>query len=97
MEQKSKKTSLLISIITTISEKTINKIMKDQQTMCIMACVVYDYDSILGTATLYLPPDFTTISSVTYKNRTGVTIHPGEKVYLVYKYGDVSQGWIANV
>lgn len=97
MTDNDKSSSMLIKFVTDLVEKIMGIILKEKQVMCTMACIVYDYDPLTLNATLYLPPDFVTISSVNYKNRTGVTIHPGEKVYLLYKYGDISQGWIANL
>jgi len=86
----------LYSMIITIVEKVLRNVLRDQQVMCTMACTVATYNVGLGTATLYLPPDFTNASTVNYTNRTGATLLPGQKVYLLYKYGDISQGWIAH-
>ena len=46
-----------------------------------------------ATATVYFPPDLVNASNP-FINKTGRTISPNEKVYLLLKYGESDQGWI---
>ncbi len=48
-----------------------------------------------ANATVYFPPDLVTESNP-FKNKTGRTINPGEKVYLILKYKESDQGWIID-
>lgn len=86
----------LIQFVSSLVEKLSKASLRDQQVICMMACTVATYNSVAGTATLYIPPDIIRASTVNYVNRTGATLTVGQKVYILYKFGDISQGWIAH-
>jgi hypothetical protein len=92
----SKKSSMLTQLISDIAYRVTCKILRDEQSTNMLACIVASYDSGRNTATLYMPPDYITAGVVRYINHTNSQLSVGDKVYLLYKYGDVSQGWIAH-
>jgi hypothetical protein len=97
MEQKTKADQLLIRFVSLLTEKLVSTFLRDQQVICTMACVIPLFPVAPGASTqLFLPPDFTNQSAVSYVNNTSATLLPGQKVYLLYKFGDISQGWIAH-
>ena len=96
MDKKEHKNSdKLTNLIQLISEKVVYKVLRNEQIATILPCVVATYDSVNNTATLYIPPDVTNASVLNYKNRTGGSLTPGDKVYLIYRFGEADQGWIA--
>lgn len=86
----------LIQFVSTLVEKLSKISLRDQQVVCMMGCTVATYNTVALTATLYIPPDVIRASTVNYSNRTGTALTVGGKVYLLYKFGDISQGWIAH-
>lgn len=90
-----KQVDLLNKLINMIAERVVYKILREEQILATVVCKVATYDSISDSATLYIAPDYTTASSVSYKNKTGSALSLNQKVYLIYRWGDVDQGWIA--
>jgi hypothetical protein len=91
-----KKTMVLVQLIQDVAYKITKGILRDEHSVNMMACIVASYNSGSNTATLYMPPDYTTSSSMSYINHTNSELSVGDKVYILYKYGDVAQGWIAH-
>jgi len=87
---------VLAQIIEDVARKVFRSMSRDEQAVSMMACVVATYSAGTNSATLYMPPDYSTASIVSYVNHSGATLSPGDKVYILYKYGDISQGWIAH-
>lgn len=87
---------MLNQLISKIAEDVVRNILRDEQATNMMACTVATYDEGTATATLYMPPDYLTASTTSYVNHTNSKLVAGDKVYLLYKYGDISQGWIAH-
>lgn len=95
MNRKEQKNSdKMIRLVEIIAEKIIYQILRKEQVATLLPCVVGTYDSLNNKATLFIPPDFDNESVLYYPNRTGGSLTPGDKVYLIYRFGEADQGWI---
>ena len=84
----------LEGFIMDIVENKFNKLARSKKIYQGQACEVVTYTVLTDSATLHIPPDMTTETAVSYANLTGVTLVAGNKVELIYRYGDIDQGFI---
>lgn len=95
MSRKEQKNSdKIIRLIEIISQKVVYQILRSEQVATLLPCVVATYDNVNNTATLFMLPDLDNESVLYYPNKTGLSLSPGDKVYLIYKFGEADQGWI---
>ena len=86
----------ILDSIPTIVEQILKQIARSKKIQARKACLVATYDSVSDTATLYMPPDLDTESSVSYKNLTGSTLSTNQKVDILHDFTDEDQGVIVT-
>lgn len=98
----------LNQLIEKISEKIVEKTVKEKYLMSRMAVIVNEFDPDTNTASVIFPTDLKTPTTYKYPNRTGknnlaMTVWEngnikifGDKVYLVYQTNNISQGWLES-
>ncbi len=98
----------LNQLIEKISEKIVEKTVKEKYLMSRMAVIVNEFDPDTNAASVIFPTDLKTPTTYKYPNRTGknnlaMTVWEngnikifGDKVYLVYQTNNISQGWLES-
>ena len=95
MNRKEQKNSdKMIRLVELIAEKVVYHILRKEQVVALLPCVVATYNSTNNNATLFIPPDLDNESILYYPNKTGSALTSGDKVYLIYRFGEADQGWI---
>lgn len=95
MNRKEQKNSdKMIRLVELIAEKVVYHILRKEQVVALLPCVVATYNSTNNNATLFIPPDLDNESILYYPNKTGGALTSGDKVYLIYRFGEADQGWI---
>lgn len=98
----------LNQLVEQISEKVVEKTIKEKYLMSRMAVIVNEFDPETNTASVIFPTDLNKPTSYKYPNRTGkntlaMTVWEngkikifGDKVYLIYQTNNISQGWLES-
>lgn len=86
----------LIDLIRQIANEVVDAKLTDNQVLTYKSVVVSSYNTTDKTAKIIIPPDMNTVSIYSYPNRSGHTLVAGQKVYLAYMYGNVSQGYLVD-
>lgn len=86
----------LIDLIQKICKQVVSQELKDNQVLKYESVIIASYNSTAKTATIYFPSDMTTASIYSYPNRSSHTLSVGQKAYLVYLYGNISQGYLTD-
>lgn len=89
-------TQELIDLIKQISNEVVEAKLTDNQVLAYKSVIVSSYNTANKTATIIIPPDMDTVSIYSYPNRSGHTLATGQKIYLAYMYGNVSQGYLVD-
>lgn len=79
--------------VASVATSIFNQLAKQNKVMLKQVATVANYDASTNQATVYFPGDLVNQSSP-YKNLTGSPLIVGEKVYIIYEFGDIQQGWI---
>lgn len=85
---------ILNSLIYDISKKTFDELAKNNFLYCRRAVIVKTVAIDNSSATIAFPISPNVESSIYYKNRTGTNLKTGQKVYLMYSYSNIDQGWL---
>lgn len=98
----------LNQLVEQISDKVVNRVIKEKYLMSRMAVIVNEFDPETNSASVIFPTDLSTPTTYKYPNRTGknnlamtvwedgkIKIY-GDKVYLVYQTNNISQGWLES-
>lgn len=86
----------LIDLIKQIANEVVETKLTDNQILAYKSVIVSAYNTSTKTATIIIPPDMNTVSIYSYPNRSGHTLVAGQKVYLAYMYGNISQGYLVD-
>lgn len=86
----------LLELIKETTESVINRVLRENKMLAIKAVIAATINTENNTATVYFPEDMHTESSLSYINKTGRALVSGEKLYLIYQYDKLGEGWLSD-
>lgn len=86
----------LIDLIKKIAKQVIDQELKNNQVLKYESVIIDSYNSTTKKATIKFPSDMNTASIYSYPNKSGHSFTQGQKAYLVYLYGNISQGYLTD-
>lgn len=84
----------LESFVKIVTGKMVKSELRSNYLVSRMPVIIARYDINSNSASIIIPTDSSTATEYFYPNRSGDKLSDGQKAYLVYQSGNVSQGWL---
>lgn len=94
MSNNTEQAKMLNDIILRISEDVVDKYLTSSYVYCRRPVIIRTVSTDNSSSTISFPFSPNIESTIKYKNRSGTNLVSGQKAYLMFPYGKISQGWI---